>query len=284
MSKSITHTDELNQSQSWWLRFIKGAFIGSGFIIPGISGGALAAIFGLYERIIRFLANLTDKFIENVLFFIPVGLGGLAGIAGLSWGVSYLLGNYYTIILWFFVGAILGTFPALWKEAGAKGRDRLDISVMVLSFFFGLAVLYMGNQQFTNSIDANFWSWCLCGGLIALGVLIPGLSPSNFIVYLGLYQQMADGFKTLDFSVIIPIAIGGLVTILLFAKLIQWIFDHYYSQFFHFILGVVIASTLMIIPTDYQGFTFVQYLLCLLMLILGTALGHWMAQLEEKYK
>lgn len=59
----------------WWLRFIKGIFIGSGFILPGVSGGALAAVFGIYERIILFLANLTKNFKDNVRFFFPVGLG-----------------------------------------------------------------------------------------------------------------------------------------------------------------------------------------------------------------
>ena len=84
-------------------------FIGSGFILPGVSGGALAAIFGLYERMIAFLANVTKDFKKNVLFFLPVGIGALAGIVVLSFGVSYLLGNFETIILWFFIGCIVGT-------------------------------------------------------------------------------------------------------------------------------------------------------------------------------
>lgn len=105
----------------WILRFVKGMFIGSGFILPGVSGGALAAIFGIYERIISFLAHITKNFKENVLYFIPVGLGGITGVFLLSFAVSFLLGAYETIILWFFVGCIIGTVPALWKEAGKKG-------------------------------------------------------------------------------------------------------------------------------------------------------------------
>ena len=64
----------------WLLRFVKGIFIGSGFILPGVSGGALAAVFGVYERIISFLAHLTRDFKKNVRFFIPLGLGGIAGV------------------------------------------------------------------------------------------------------------------------------------------------------------------------------------------------------------
>lgn len=277
-------SENMQTNQSWWFRFVKGMFVGSGFIVPGISGGALAAIFGIYERMIRFLADLRKDFKDNLFFFIPVGLGALVGIALLSWGVSYLLGTYETIVLWFFVGAIVGTAPALWKEAGKEGRSKQDITIMFISFVLGLIFLIFSTSQMNGQMDANFFSWMLCGFLISLGVLVPGLSPSNFIVILGLYQAMADGFKTFDFSVIIPIGIGGLLTVILLSKLVKRIFDSHYSQFFHFIVGIVAASTVLVIPTDYSGFGFFQYFLCALMLALGTGIGLWMSRLEDKYK
>lgn len=280
MDTKLKQTD----TQNWLLRFVKGMFIGSGFIVPGISGGALAAIFGIYEHIIRFLANLTKNFKENVLFFIPVGLGGLFGIVILSFGVSFLLEQYETIILWFFVGCIIGTAPALWKEAGKLGRKQLDIIILVISFVAGIIILGLGSQLFNGQVAPSFFAWFISGSLIALGILIPGLSPSNFIVYMGLYKAMADGFKTLDMSVIIPIGIGGLVTVLVLAKLIERIFENFYSYFFHFIIGIVLASTILIIPTNYAGFGVLQYIMCGVLLIGGTLLGWWMAQLEEKYK
>ena len=115
------------KQQPFLYRFLVGILIGSGFIVPGVSGGALAAIFGIYERIIGFLANLTKNFKENVLYFIPVGLGALFGIVLFSFGVSYLLANYATIVSWFFVGCILGSAPALWREAGKEGRSHKDL-------------------------------------------------------------------------------------------------------------------------------------------------------------
>lgn len=271
--------------QNWLFRFVKGMFIGSGFIIPGVSGGALAAIFGVYQQIITFLANPFKKLKENILFFIPIGLGALFGIGILAWGVSYLLQNYQTIVSWFFVGAVVGTLPALWQEAGSQGRTPQSYLTAIIAFIAALALLFYGNQLFTEEVPAHFISWMVCGGLIALGILIPGLSPSNFILYMGLYEKMSDGFKHFDLSVIIPIGLGGIVILLALAKLIEWIFNHYYTLFFHFIFGVVVASTLMIIPTHYPAsFGWVQYAFCVGMLVLGTALGHWMTQLEAKYK
>lgn len=266
----------------WLLRFIKGMFIGSGFILPGISGGALAAVFGIYEPLIAFLAHPFKKLKENFSFFLPIALGGLAGIYLLSFAVSFLLGTYQTIILWFFVGAIVGTAPSLWKQAGKEGRNKKDYWIMSITFVLALLFLIYGKHLFSTSIPQNTWTWMLAGGLIALGIIVPGLSPSNFLLYMGMYKAMSDHIKGLDFSVLIPIAIGGLLVLILLSKLFDHIFKVAYSQLFHFILGVVAASTIMIIPLDYQGFSFMGYFMCAVLLGLGILVGYFMACLEDK--
>ena len=270
-------------TREWFLRFVKGMFIGSGFILPGVSGGALAAIFGIYERIISFLAHITKDFKENVRFFLPIGLGGVTGVFLLSFGVSFLLGTYEVMIMWFFVGCIVGTVPALWKEAGREGRSNRDIMILIGSFVAGYLFLWQGSSLFSE-VQQNFWTWLIAGGLIGLGMIVPGLSPSNFLIYMGMYKAMSDGIKELNFSVIVPIGIGGIVTVLGLSKMMDYIFSKAYSQLFNFILGIVFASTVMIIPTDYAGFTGMNYVASLLLLLAGIALGAWMSRLEEKYK
>ena len=269
--------------REWFLRFGKGMFIGSGFILPGVSGGALAAIFGIYERIISFLAHITKDFKENVRFFLPIGLGGVTGVFLLSFGVSFLLGTYEVMIMWFFVGCIVGTVPALWKEAGREGRSNRDIMILIGSFVAGYLFLWQGSSLFSE-VQQNFWTWLIAGGLIGLGMIVPGLSPSNFLIYMGMYKAMSDGIKELNFSVIVPIGIGGIVTVLGLSKMMDYIFSKAYAQLFHFILGIVFASTVMIIPTDYAGFTGMNYVASFLLLLAGIALGAWMSRLEEKYK
>ena len=270
-------------TREWFLRFVKGMFIGSGFILPGVRGGALAAIFGIYERIISFLAHITKDFKENVRFFLPIGLGGVTGVFLLSFGVSFLLGTYEVMIMWFFVGCIVGTVPALWKEAGREGRSNRDIMSLIGSFVAGYLFLWQGSSLFSE-VQQNFWTWLIAGGLIGLGMIVPGLSPSNFLIYMGMYKAMSDGIKELNFSVIVPIGIGGIVTVLGLSKMMDYIFSKAYAQLFHFILGIVFASTVMIIPTDYVGFTGMNYVASFLLLLAGVALGAWMSRLEEKYK
>lgn len=274
--------EQKKRKNEWGLRFIKGMFIGSGFILPGVSGGALAAIFGIYERMIVFLAHLTKNFKENVQFFLPVGLGGVTGVFLLSFVVSFLLGTYETIILWFFVGCIVGTVPALWREAGKKGRTKREYLILGVTFIISALFLAKGATLF-GTVDQNVFTWLMAGGLIGLGMIVPGLSPSNFLVYMGMYKAMSDGIKQLDFTVILPIGIGGVLTVLALSKVMDYIFSKAYAQLFHFILGIVFASTIMIIPKNYANFTIMSYFGCAVSLALGSLLGAWMSHLEEKY-
>lgn len=267
----------------WILRFVKGIFIGSGFILPGVSGGALAAVFGVYERIISFLAHITRDFKKNVIYLFPIGLGGVTGVFLFSFVVSFFLGTYETQILWFFVGCIIGTIPALWQEAGKKGRQSKHHVILLISFILSLAFLHYGEGLFGGNIAQNTATWTLAGSLIGLGVIIPGLSPSNFLVYLGMYKDMSDGIKGLDFMIIIPIAIGAIVTVLLLSKLADYIINKAYAGFFHIILGVVFASTLMIVPRDYNYMSLGTSII-ILFLVAGVGLGYWMSTLEKRYK
>lgn len=271
------------KATDWILRFVKGIFIGSGFILPGVSGGALAAVFGLYERMIGFIANITKDFRKNLLYFLPVGLGGLFGVFALSFLVSFLLGSAESQILWFFIGCILGTLPTLWKQAGKRGRSPGHLVILAVSAVVGFLFLQWGSGQMAGAIQQNPLTWAMAGAIIALGIIVPGLSPSNFLVYLDMYKPMADGIKNLDFSVLIPLGLGGLVCMLALSKIMDYLFSKAYAGLFHFILGIVLASTLMIVPTDfdYRG---LGLLVCVVNCVLGIALGWWMSRLEETYK
>ena len=183
--RSTQHQLDKQKKNDWFLRFIKGMFIGSGFILPGVSGGALAAIFGLYERMIAFLANVTKDFKKNFLFFLPVGIGALAGIVVLSFGVSFLLGNFETIILWFFIGCIVGTIPALWKEAGKEGRSTRDILILLASFIVQTNVRWFQNIRHERDPSNRIRRTCNISALLKTCTLhfqesLPTIIPLHF--------------------------------------------------------------------------------------------------------
>ncbi len=274
------------------IRFFKGVIIALGFILPGVSGGVLAAILGIYERLLSFMAHVRQNFKRDFLYFLPIGIGGIVGIGLLSKPLEYLLANYQMIVLWGFAGTIIGTLPTLIRESTSRTkRDKIDI-IWFFSMFIGGGLFLFFMSEILGTIPANFFGFTIAGILIALGVLVPGLSPSNLLIILGLYAPMLKGFKTFDPLVFVPIALGGIISILTFSKAMESLIKHHHSRVYHFILGIVLASTVLIlIPNpysseniSYQNVTSWDWILSIGFFILGGLLALWMSNLEEKYK
>ena len=279
-----------NSKQADWIfRLVKGMFIGSGFILPGVSGGALAAVFGIYERMIAFLANLKKDFKDNVLFFIPVGLGMVAGVFLLAFPISALLETSKTYVMWFFIGCILGTLPALFRQAGKKGWKYWHLGLMIVVCALAYWLLQLFEKGGAATLPQGLLTWVLAGVLIGLGVVVPGLSPSNLLLYLqldgggSLYTGMTNGIKAADLSVVLPMLVGVAACVLLFSKLMNYIFSRAYAALYHAILGFVIASTLIIVPVGFNYLS-VDGLICLIVCAAGAALALFMSRLEDKYK
>ncbi|MFA7550282.1 MAG: DUF368 domain-containing protein, partial [Sedimentibacter sp.] len=96
--------------------FLKGLALGVAAIAPGISGGALAVIFGLYDKITYFIAHFTKNFKENVLYFMPVGIGGVVGVLIFSRIIEYLFYFYEVEVKYAFIGLMFGTIPLVVQE------------------------------------------------------------------------------------------------------------------------------------------------------------------------
>lgn len=284
-----------NAIADWFIRMAKGIGIGIGFILPGLSGGVLAVIFGMYDIIIRFLANIKHKFLEHVKFFIPLGIGGVIGILLFSVVVEKALANYEAQAVSLFIGFVAGTFPSLYRKAGEQGRKKSDVSLMfILAAVFCVLMVVLGSKELAK-LPENIFTWLLSGALIGLGVVVPGMSPSNFLLYFGLYEPMTAGIAKLDMGVIIPLAIGGLICVLALAKLVEALFKRYYSKMYHIILALVIGSTVAILFTEIipaltadrlaeTGMSFALALvLCLIAFVIGTVSSWLFSKVEDKY-
>lgn len=276
------------------IRFLKGIAIGIGAILPGLSGGVLAVIFGVYNPAIEFLGNLRNKFWKNVLFFIPIGIGLLLGIFLFSIVVEEAFKQYLAIFACLFIGFVIGTVPALYKDAGKKGRNKTDIILAIVTIIL-LAALMIFGQNLAVNITPSIPVWFISGGLVALGFIVPGLSPSNFLMYFGLYDKMAGGIRVIDLSVIIPIALGGIITVLLFSKLISFLLNKYYSKMKHIILGLVLGSSIAIFPTvivpDFRNLAktntdknlILMIIASVVLFIVGAATTYFFSKIEEKH-
>lgn len=269
---------------NWCLRFLKGMVIGAGTILPGVSGGALTAVFGLYEPIVNFLSDIKKDFWNNFLFFIPIGLGGLFGVFSLAAPIEYGLKFYPVHILWGFIGAIIGTLPSLYSEAGKKGRTFKHLIITILTVILSFYILFYIKKNLDIEFPKNIMTWIFSGSVFGSGLIIPGLSTSNFLIYLNLYLDLIHSIKTFDFSVLLPLGISAVLTVILFAKLMKKIINKAYAIVFHIIFGIVISSTIMIAPETvlYASLRFTDYVIIVFIFFLGIFITYFISQLEQQ--
>ena len=248
----MSKEQDKNTPMLFLFRVVQGAFIGLGAVLPGISGGVLSVIFGIYKPIMELLSNPFKNFKTHVPPLIPVFIGGAVGFLGIANLLAFFLNKYPDPSVCLFIGLISGMLPSLFREAREEGVAKgsyVSLVVCMIVIFALLGGLNMASVE----IEANFISYLFCGFCLALSVIAPGMSFSTLLMPLGLYTPFVDGIGHLDFQVLIPGGIGALVTVICLAKAVNALFDHFYSLAFHGIIGIVIAATVMIIP--FSSFT-----------------------------
>ncbi len=268
----------------WLMRVLHGALIGVGSILPGVSGGVLCVLFGIYKPMMALLAHPFKAFKSYYKLFIPVGIGFVAGFIGLAKVVEWLFGENSNLAICLFVGLIAGTLPSLFKDAGERGRDKKSWVALGISFVVIFTILAILKYSAKMTIAPSTFWYFICGVVWGLSLVVPGLSSSSILIFLGLYEPMAAGIGNLNFGVLIPLLIGILFTALLCARFVNSLLEKHYAIFNHAIFGIVCASTVLIIPTAYAGIG--EILLCIVFAVVGflaaMLLDKWGAGVKEK--
>ena len=264
-----------------WLRdLLCGVLIGAGAILPGVSGGVLAVVFDIYRPFMEVLTHPREAIPKYWRWFLPIGLGCAIGFLGFAKGIAAAIDVSSTVTTWLFIGLIVGTVPSLFRETGKEGRSIgswVSMAVCAGAIFFSL--FYVG-KVICVTVEPNFWWYNFCGALWGMSLVIPGLTSSSVMMALGLYQPMLEGLARLDFLVLSASLPGMVLTILLLARLVSWFFRKHYSIAFHGIFGIVLASTLVIIPTSYVGAW--EIVLSAVCCIGGFLLAYFMARLDRR--
>lgn len=262
---------------------LQGAVIGLGAVLPGISGGVLCVIFGVYKTIMEFLAEPFRRFGTHVPKLVPIGLGGIIGFLGIANVLSVLLEKYPAPSVCVFVGLIGGMLPSLYQEAGEQGRTNVAFISMYISMIFVFSLLVI-LQILNVAIMPGFGWYVFCGFCLALSVIAPGMSFSTLLMPLGLYEPFVSGIGHLDMEVLIPGGIGALTTVVLLAKAVNLLFQKHYSVAFHAIVGVVIAATVMIIPFRSFVESPISFFINLLCLLAGIGAAILLGRFNENYE
>ncbi len=261
------------------LLMIQGALVGCGAILPGVSGGVMCAAFGIYEPIMDFLANPIRGFKKHVRLLIPVILGGGIGFIGLAKLVELLLGASPLIAMLLFCGLICGTVPDMAKRA-VREKPSFGWIGFILALAGSFAAFSLLQSTVEGSIKPNFGWYVFCGVVWAFSMVIPGLSSSSILIFMGLYEPMTEGIGNFRFLVLLPLGIGFVVTLLAVARGINFLFNRFNAVLSKIILGFVVSSVLVIFPLP-EKFDW-QVPVGIVCFALGFALAVWMGYLEGK--
>ena len=264
-----------------WLRdLLCGVLIGAGAILPGVSGGVLAVVFDIYRPFMELLTHPRQALPKYWRWFVPIGLGCAAGFLGFARGIAAAIDVSSTVTTWLFIGLIVGTVPSLFREAGKEGRGAgawVSLAVCAAAIFASL--FYVG-RVIHVTVEPSFLWYNFCGVLFGMSLVIPGLTSSSVMMALGLYHPMLQGLARLDVVVLSASLPGLVLSVLLLARLVTWFFRRHYAVAFHGILGIVAASTLVIIPTEYTDPW--QVFWSILCCAGGFVLAYFLAKLDQR--
>ncbi len=271
-----------NSVTKFILKVLQGMLIGLGAVLPGISGGVLCVVFGIYKPVMEFLAEPSATYKTHLPKLFPVIIGGAVGFMGIANVLSFFLEKYPTPSVCVFVGLIAGMLPSLFREAGKEGRDSASYFSMCIAMVL-VFVLLISLELFSVKIVPDFMWYVFCGFCLALSVIAPGMSFSTLLMPLGLYEPFVAGIGKLDFCILVPAGIGAVLTLILLSKFVNMLFERHYAVAFHAIVGVVIVATVMIIPFDSFVCSLKDFLVNMICIVTGFFSALKLDQFNQKY-
>ena len=265
------------------IKIIQGALIGAGGVLPGVSGGVLAVLFGLYKPLMRFLAHPIRNLKSSIIELWPILLGYAIGYVGIAKVLGAVLEAYETQSLAVFVGMAIGIMPSLLREAGEKGRTRGSWASMAIVFAAAFTLLYVCKFVWAFTIVPNF-GWNMFGGAcLAMSIIAPGLSGSTLMLplsaagaegttisfYTHITNCIGDILGKPDFLALAAIVAGAVLAFVVLTKGVDYLLNNHYSVTFHGIVGLVVASTVLTIPFAAFTANVPSYLIHLAFVVVG---------------
>ena len=237
--------------------FLKGLGMGAANVIPGVSGGTIALITGIFERLINAIKSfdmvaikllVAGKFKEllkhvDFKFLLSVGLGVAVSILSIARLFDFLFINYPIYIWSFFFGLILASVFYVGKEVG---RWRM---AQVLSFLIGSSVAVSISVLSPASPNDSFFYLVGCGVIGACSMILPGLSGSFVLILMGNYQLiMIDAVNEMNLAILLPVVLGAGVGLLAFSYVLAWVFKRFRTQTLALLSGFILGSLLILWP------------------------------------
>lgn len=236
--------------------FLKGLAMGAANVIPGVSGGTIALITGIYERLINALKSGDTKALGLVLqgkfrefwnhvdgtFLMAIMAGVLVSIVSLAKLFEYLLDHYEIALMAFFFGLILLSIYYVGRTVARWSAATFCMLALGIAVAVGIALLAPTNE------NAGFVYVFICGVVAISSMILPGLSGSFVLIIMGNYALVLNAINTLNLAVLAPLALGCGIGLMLFSRLLAWVFARFHDLTIALMTGFVIGSLVIIWP------------------------------------
>ncbi len=241
---------------TWSLLMAKGVLIGMSDSVPGVSGGTIAVLTGIYDRLIAALSSLDLTALRLLLggelrrawervdgfFLLPLALGMLGGLLISANTVLYALEHYPIHLGGFFIGLVIGALVLLRHEY--RLTEFWGVLLLLLGFFCSLGLAWVRPGATHDSVLFLF----MAGAIAISAMLLPGLSGAFLLILLGVYEPMLAAVVEFNVLPLAIFALGCAVGLLVFSRLLDWVLHRYRGQTYSLICGLLLGSLSVIWP------------------------------------
>jgi putative membrane protein len=232
--------------------FFKGMAAGIAMLVPGVSGGTMAIILGIYDQLIHSVSTFFKDWKKNFIFLFIVGLGGLTGVLLFSRLMESAMNSFPYVMKFLFMGVIIGGLPVLYRKSSDSGRlDLKSLLFLVIGFAIVLVMSFEPDATTSMATEKGVLSYIflfIAGIISAVALVLPGISGSYMLLILGLYNLTLNSINTMNIPFLIPLALGIAVGTFGTAKLIEKCLNEYPKQTYMLIIGFVIGSLIEVFP------------------------------------
>lgn len=235
------------------MNIIRGMVIGTTDLIPGVSGGTMAIILGIYRELIAAINGLFSKeWKKHVMYLLPVGIGIGVALLSVSRLIDWVLANYPAPLFYFFIGLILGIVPFLLKTVNYKQTfTKKHFVLLLIAALVVASTVFRGDPAEAQVSELTFLDYIVffsAGILASSAMILPGISGALVFLLLGVYESVIHAVSTLNIPVMIAIALGIFVGIIVTSKIINYLLTHFRTSTFAVMIGLVIGSIVVIFP------------------------------------
>jgi len=250
---------------------LKGLFVGGTMMVPGVSGGSMAMILGIYEKLISSVSSFLKHKKESLIFLMLFCGGAVLGMVLFAKPLLTLIERFPMPTLYFFIGAVLGGVPLMVKESGIRKFSwKSALFALVGLCIVALLELIPAGGMSADSATGlgGYLLLALAGFIAAIALILPGISVSYMFLLLGLYDKIMLAISELQLSFLLPLGIGLALGVLLTTRILELAMKRHPQPTYMIILGFVLGSLIEVFPGIPTGWSLP---LCIVTCALGYA-------------